>query len=103
MTAKTKTYEITKCECGHECPIEFARIDDDAIYTCPNCYIDEVNSRIKELLPSDEDIKSLLDKWTEQAEPIIINERKVITYGSYSDYELLDMIKYCFSQLTKGE
>jgi hypothetical protein len=27
-----KTFEVVKCECGHECPIVFAIIDDDANY-----------------------------------------------------------------------
>lgn len=44
-----KFYEIVKCECGHSCPIEFAVIDDDSNYTCPDCCIDELNSQIKEL------------------------------------------------------
>lgn len=36
--AKTKNYEVVKCECGHVCPINFAFIDQDGNYTCSNCY-----------------------------------------------------------------
>lgn len=42
----TKIYETISCECGHVCPIEFAIIDEDGIYTCPNCVIKEINDRL---------------------------------------------------------
>lgn len=41
---ETKNYEIVKCECEHECPVDFAIIDEDANYICPNCYIERLNS-----------------------------------------------------------
>lgn len=43
---ETKNYEVVKCECGHECPIDFAIIDEDANYTCPNCHIGHLNEII---------------------------------------------------------
>ena len=46
MTEIEKTYEFVKCECGHMCPIDFAIIDEDAIYTCPDCYIEAMNEWI---------------------------------------------------------
>lgn len=39
-------HDIIKCECDHNCPIEYALIDNDGLYTCPNCYIEEINNRI---------------------------------------------------------
>lgn len=44
-----KFYEIVKCECGHDCPIEFAVINDDSNYTCPDCYIEYLTERIKDM------------------------------------------------------
>jgi hypothetical protein len=43
-----KFFEVVKCECGHECPIVFAIIDDDANYTCPNCHIDYLNDLLND-------------------------------------------------------
>lgn len=41
-----KEYEVVDCECGHAAPLEFAKMDDDANWTCANCIIEEQNTRI---------------------------------------------------------
>lgn len=42
---KTKTYETVDCECGKECPVEFAIIDDNGCWTCPTCVIDFITEQ----------------------------------------------------------
>lgn len=39
-----KIYETKLCECGHVCPVSYAVIDEDGYYTCPDCYIKELES-----------------------------------------------------------
>ena len=38
MSEATKLYEVIMCECGHESPIEFARIGIKGECICSNCY-----------------------------------------------------------------
>jgi len=40
-----KEFEIVKCECGHEAPIEFAHIDEEGNWTCINCILDEIYNK----------------------------------------------------------
>ena len=42
-----KTYETINCECGHECPVEFAISNDEGQWTCPNCYEEYVHDLVK--------------------------------------------------------
>ena len=45
MSNKTfKIYETVKCECGHVCPVSLVVIDEDGFYTCPHCYITELEA-----------------------------------------------------------
>ena len=44
-----KTYETINCECGHECPVEFAISNDEGQWTCPNCYEEYVHDLCKTL------------------------------------------------------
>ncbi len=46
--AREKVYETVMCECGHECPVEFAKmVGEDANWICPNCYIEELTNKLK--------------------------------------------------------
>ena len=47
-----KVFEFVKCECGHDCPVEFGIVNDDSVWTCPNCYIEEMELNHKaEIMP----------------------------------------------------
>lgn len=39
IKCKISVFETVDCECGHKCPVEFARIDEDGNWTCANCVI----------------------------------------------------------------
>lgn len=43
MSKKTKEFEIIKCECGHEVPIDFAHINIEGQWTCVNCILAELS------------------------------------------------------------
>lgn len=40
-----KIFICYKCECGHTAPIEFVTHNEDGNVICPNCVIEELNSR----------------------------------------------------------
>jgi hypothetical protein len=42
-----KTYEVVKCECGHECPADFAIKTSGDTYDCPICVLAEMLLKIK--------------------------------------------------------
>lgn len=41
-----KKFEVIECECGHICPVEFAKLTSDDVWICPNCYIDIINENV---------------------------------------------------------
>ena len=44
MIGNYKIYKVVLCECGCFCPIDYAVIDEDGYYICPNCYIQELEA-----------------------------------------------------------
>jgi hypothetical protein len=42
-----KIYETVLCECGHDCPIDYAIIDEDANYTCVKCYMEIILCKLE--------------------------------------------------------
>lgn len=35
-----KEFEVITCECGKECPVEFASLDKEGCWICPDCAIE---------------------------------------------------------------
>ena len=52
-----KSYEVEKCECGKEAPIEFMVMDEDGLWSCPDCRVDYLQNKITEIskIINDED------------------------------------------------
>lgn len=38
--------EFVKCECGKEVPVEFATLEQDGAWICPDCVMNEINSTV---------------------------------------------------------
>lgn len=49
-------YEEIECECGHTCPVGFAVMDSEGVWTCPNCVIDMLTSSVESIIPTKDDI-----------------------------------------------
>ena len=45
----TKEYEVEKCECGKEAPIEFMAMDEDGLWSCPDCRVDYLQGKIDDI------------------------------------------------------
>ncbi len=43
-----KEFEYVTCECGRDCQIEFAIMNEDGNWICPSCQIDSLTEKLKE-------------------------------------------------------
>lgn len=52
MGNKTKKYEVTKCDCGHKCPLKYIFIKDGVSF-CPKCSIKTLENKISNVIERD--------------------------------------------------